>query len=455
MQKNYDVIIIGAGLSGLAASHYLHKAWPGVASLVLEKTDRAGGAVKSFQTNGYLAEWGPHGFLNNTPETMELLEDTGLINKAQFAPLGDFVRYLSHKGKLEQLPQSPKQLLSTPLLGLMDKVRLIGDLFIKPVANDQTIGQWAEHRFGKGVLHLVDAAVSGTFAGDYQRLSIDAVMPGLRKNELQYGSVLRSLKAKKKLAGSSEKSLPSMVSFPNGMEQFITTLKEKTNIQYDTSVTSLQHKDNVWEVECGRQKMNATNVIIALPINTALKLLSPLATPPVPAAPEAKIINVVMGFGKSAIIPYGFGYLAPERENRFTMGAMFSTHMFPGRSPAGHVLIEALVGGRRHPERLQLDDQELIDKVYKDVSQLLTLPHRPEFVTVLRPAGGIPQLEMDHMRLLSWRKEICHQQSNLALCGFGWDGIGMNEMAKSAKQAVRDIHGQTERKEQDIKPVYF
>jgi oxygen-dependent protoporphyrinogen oxidase len=180
MATTYDTIIIGAGLSGLAAAHFLQKMRPKASFLILEKENRPGGAVLSFHDQGFLAEWGPHGFLNNTSESLEILNDTGLMANAQLAPLGNFVRFVCHKGRLMQLPQNPKQLLSTHLLSLPAKLRLLGDLFIKPVEDDQTISQWAARRFGKGILHLVDAAVTGTFAGDFTRLSIDAVMPGLR-----------------------------------------------------------------------------------------------------------------------------------------------------------------------------------------------------------------------------------------------------------------------------------
>ena len=107
-----------------------------------------------------------------------------------------------------------------------------------------------------------------------------------------------------------------------------------------------------------------------------------------------------MGFGESAEIPFGFGYLAPEQEKRFALGALFSTHMFPGRAPKGHMLLEALVGGRRHPEKLELDDDVLIQKAYADLRQLIHLPDPPVFTKVLRSDHGIPQLEIGYPGLL-------------------------------------------------------
>ena len=457
MNTIHDVLIIGAGLSGLSAAHFLQKLQPQTNVLILEKSDRPGGAIRSFLAEGFHAEWGPHGFLNNTEESLELLKDTGLINKVQKAPLGDFVRFVCNRGRLVELPQSPPKLLTTPLLSPFDKLRLLADLWIKPDPADQTIGAWAGKRFGKGVLHLVDAAVSGTFAGDLNRLSINSVMPGVRDLEIEYGSVLKGLKNKKKLAGSKPKDLPAMLSFPQGIEQFTHILAEKKSIQFNTTVTTIERKDDTWLVTANGKTFLAGNLIVALPVNASLRLLERLSSPPVSKVPMAKIVNVVMGFAASAQVPRGFGYLAPERENRFTMGAMFSSHMFPGRAPVGNILIEALVGGRRHPERLELNDVEMVEKVYEDISKLMALPDKPWFTKVLRPESGIPQLEMDHPALQEWLAVLEKKNPGLYACGFGWEGIGMNDMTKSAKKVAKGIiaGSRTASGREKVKPVYF
>ena len=164
-----------------------------------------------------------------------------------------------------------------------------------------------------------------------------------------------------------------------------------------------------------------------------------------------------MAFGVGAEVPRGFGYLAPEREGRFALGAMFSSHLFPGRCPEKHVLIEALVGGRRHPERLDLPDEELIAKVYADISELMVLPEPPVFAKVLKSVGAIPQLEMDHPALLEWRRGLEEKMSGLYLCGFGWDGIGMNDVIKSAARTVEAVaeSRRADSGKAPVKPVYF
>lgn len=459
MENCHDVVIVGAGLSGLSAAHFLHKLSPGLDVILIEKDSRPGGAVMSFKDEGFQGEWGPHGFLDNTAESQELLHDTGLYDQCQQAPLGDFFRYVCHHGQLERLPQSLKTVLTTPLVPFAGKIRVLADLWKKPREGDQTIGDWVAYRFGRGLLPLVDAAVTGSFAGDYTKLSIDSVMPGVRRIEKEAGSVLRGLIRKKK-EGSAKKEkmrLPSMLNFPEGMEKLIDTLAEKRNIQLDTQVQGIGREGECWSVKTDKGKVTGKSILMALPVNSSLKFLAHLKKPPVEEIPVSRIINVVMGFTDTAKVPYGFGYLSPERENRFTLGAMFTSHMFPNRAPKGHVLIEALVGGRRHPERLELGDDELIDKIFADVSQLIDLPEPPVFTKVLRPKHGIPQLELGHDKLQEWRGTMEKEHDGLYLCGFGWDGIGMNDMIKSAKKSAEALQagGQTKEEEAKVKPVYF
>jgi protoporphyrinogen/coproporphyrinogen III oxidase len=450
-----DVIIIGAGLSGLAAAHFLDRLCPGLSILLLEKSSRPGGAIRSFSQEGYLAEWGPHGFLDNTAESLELLADTGLDREIQRAPLGDFARFVCRRGRLVQLPQNPQSLLKTPLLSLSGKLRLLADLWRRPRAEEQTIGEWAAYRFGREVLPLVDAAVTGTFAGDYERLSIDAVMPGVRRLEMQHGSVLRGLIRKKKKKAGEKKGLPAMLSFPQGLERLVEKLVDAREIRLQSGVTAVAADGNAWRVETGDRSYRAAALIVALGVNHSLPLLAPLNGPSMPTIPEAQIANVVLGFNEAAI-PKAFGYLAPEVENRFTMGALFSSRMFPGRAPAGQVLIEALVGGRRHPERLTLPDEEIIRRVVDDLRQLLPLSGPPLFSRVLRPPMGIPQLEIGHLALLRWRRDLQQKQPGLAICGFGWDGIGINDVIKAAKEAARTAAGRKGvSREAEVKPVYF
>jgi oxygen-dependent protoporphyrinogen oxidase len=466
MDGKYDVIIVGAGLSGLCVAHFLQKRQPDMDVVILEKSDRTGGAIRTFRENGFQAEWGPHGFLDNIAASRQLLTESGLDQEAQKAPLGDFVRYICMNGKLVLVPQSPPKIIASSLLPFFQKLRVLADLWKKPRLEEQTVSQWITYRFGSGLLPIADAVFTGTYAGDIDRLSIDGVMPGVRSLEKEAGSVLRGLirkmrQAKQSQKGSVKRQLPSMISFAQGMSRLPERLAEERSIFYETPVDALVRKDDGWEAAAGSKRFTAAALVLALPVNQTLSLIRNIPAlagkqPPITRIPEAKIATVVMGFTSAAQIPFGFGYLAPEREKRFALGALFSTHMFPGRAPEGHVMLEALVGGRRHPEKLELADEALVNNCFADIRQLMKLAEPPCFSKVLRVKQGIPQLEMGYPELLTWRTSVEEAMSGLHICGFGWGGVGINDMVKAGQQVAETIaHGAEADRRAALKNIYF
>lgn len=465
MAYDRDTIIIGGGLTGLVIAHKIKRHCPDHRLLLLEKNNSTGGVIKSFSDNGYLAEYGPHGFLDNCTESRELLAETGLERECVRAPLKTFVRYVCINGKLMMIPQSPLKIITAPLVPWRDKFRVLGDLFKKPLDGEPTVAKWADYRFGKALLPYVDAVFTGTYAGDYNRLKIDAVMPRARQLEFDHGSIIRGAVAaarqSRKNRGKGERlHMPSMTSFPDGMQRLpdrLTEIVGTDQILFNTEVTGVKRSHGEWQVEADNEQFQAANLVIALPVNAGLQLLESFGqAAPLKYIPDAWIATVVFGFNQAALPP-GFGFLTPEQERRFTLGTLFSSNMFPNRAPDGHIVFETLIGGRRHPERLELDDETLITNALADVKGLLELPPEPVYTSVLRPKGGIPQLESGYAELLNWRNDVVKENDGLYVCGFGWEGIGLNDMIKVACSVSGQIIANNPQtpEQAELKKIYF
>jgi oxygen-dependent protoporphyrinogen oxidase len=462
MNTHYQTIIIGGGLSGLTVAHKLR----GQDCLILEKNGHSGGVIKTHSDRGFIAEIGPHGFLDNCKESRQILEETGLDKECLKAPLIDFVRYVYLGGKLNLIPQTPIKILMAPLIPWSAKLRVLGELWKPPLAGQPSVAKWANYRFGPALLPYLDAVYTGTYAGDFDRLTIDSVMPGARALEREYGSLLRGLiaryiKTKKNGSKGSTFSMPAMTSFSGGMQRLVEKLAEPMvngrDILHNTTATSVRPSSAGWQIETTSGTFTASNLVFSLPINSSLKLLGPIFPDlPLKSVPETWISTVVFGFSNEFSLPPGFGYLTPEQEQRFTLGSLFSSNMFAGRAPEGHILFETLVGGRRHPERLELDDSTLIEKSLADVREILKIKGNPVYTKVLRPTGSIPQLERNYPELLSYKEKICRQNKGLHICGFGWEGIGLNDMMKSGTKVASEILSNRRTSEQaEVKGVYF
>lgn len=465
MNGQPDTIIIGAGISGLTVAHKLNLKHPERDLLILEKGSRAGGCIESHHEQHYIAEIGPHGFLDNCQESRDLLQETGLDQESVKAPLIDFVRYVFLNNKLNTIEQTPMKIIMAPLIPWKDKIGVLRDLYKKPLEGEPTVAKWVDHRFGPALLPYVDAVFTGTYAGDINKLKIDAVMPGVRALEKTHGGLIRGLIAKmwkNRKNGKKILSMPAMTSFANGMhrlpEKLASGFLDSGRLKLNTNVTSISQDEETWIVttETG-EEYRCNNLVLAVSTNISLKLLSNVdKTMPLEKIPEAKIVSVIFGYDNGATLPPGFGFLTPEVEKRFTLGTLFSSNMFPGRAPQGHIVFEVLIGGRRHPERVNMSSDDLIKYALKDVKDILKLPGEPAYTRVLRSGWGIPQLEEKYPALLAWKEELVSRKKGLQVCGFGWEGIGLNDMIKSATRVAENIEaGSTSNHEAEIKKVYF
>ena len=83
--------------------------------------------------------------------------------------------------------------------------------------------------------NIIEPWISAVYAGDSNKLSIQACMPELRKHEQSYGSLLRGLIKNKK------KWQSGLISLQYGMKQFTESMHEylKDRIQFKTQLKEI------------------------------------------------------------------------------------------------------------------------------------------------------------------------------------------------------------------------
>ena len=126
---NKKVAIVGAGIAGLSAGHFLKK---GYEVTIFEASGVVGGYMHSQQIDGF-TEHGPNTVLLNTKGLRELILSVGLWDKIKFSnPGAGKNRFLVKDNNLIRLPSNPLEFLSTPLLTFRDKLKLLKEPFISP-----------------------------------------------------------------------------------------------------------------------------------------------------------------------------------------------------------------------------------------------------------------------------------------------------------------------------------
>src|SRR5262245_27497232 len=192
-----NIVIVGAGISGLSLAYRLQERLPGAEITVLERDSRPGGTAWTVREQGFQIDLGPNGFLDTKPTTLQLCRDIGLGDRLLAASdVAARNRYLFLGDRLRLLPGGLGAFLSTGLISWRGKISLLLERFRKSRhdSRDESIDDFARRRAGKEAAEIfADAMVTGIFAGDPSLLSLPACFPRIAELERNHGSVLKGL----------------------------------------------------------------------------------------------------------------------------------------------------------------------------------------------------------------------------------------------------------------------
>lgn len=425
-----DAIVVGAGMAGLAAAHRLRAS--GLDVIVLESSSRPGGAVRTVRDGDWLLEQGPHAVDASAPALRALLSDAqvdpGLLVPATPASRE---RFIVREGRRRAVPLSPAELLRSDLLSLGAKLRLLLEPMVRrgDDVEDESVAAFAARRFGSGTRDLVDAVVTGVHAGDPERLSAQTAFPALVETERTHGSVLRGL-----AKGPRRKRV--LAAPKDGMQRLVEASCNGLKVQTDTHVVTVEVNGGGVDVTCmDGSRYSTRRLILAAPPGPVAQMLG--VTPP--NVPTAPVTVVGLGF-RHADLPAGafrgYGTLHPHREGLFTLGVLHESTLFEGRAPSGHALVRAMVGGRRSAARAHLPDDDLVHGVLSDLERSIGVNAEPAWTHVLRDGPGIPQLGLYHQRRIDEVVETVRQMSGVAVAGWGWNGVGIENAITSGRSAA-------------------
>ena len=224
------IVILGAGISGLATAFWLNK--KGFDVTILEAQSQVGGAMQTSREDDFLIDFGPNSGLETTPLIRQIVEEVGLSDEMIYASEISSKRYILRNDKLHELPMGLSPFIKTKLFSTKGKLRLFGEPFIGKSTDGyyQSIAEFVERRLGKEFLdYAIDPFVSGVFAGDPTKLSVKSAFPKLYRLEELYGGLVKGMikgaRERKKRAEESKQSA-KMFSFKNGMQTFPVAIAE-------------------------------------------------------------------------------------------------------------------------------------------------------------------------------------------------------------------------------------
>jgi len=456
------LVVVGGGIAGLTAAHRAveisRERETALELTVLEARDRLGGTIETEHAGGFLVETGPDSFLSEKPWALALCRRIGL--ESRLVGTDDrFRRVFVWFGKrLHPVPDgfqllAPTRLtpfITSSLFSWPGKLRMALDVILpRGGGGDESLGAFVRRRLGREALErIAQPLVAGIYTADPDELSLLATMPRFVELERRERSLIVGLwKASRKApaASTSGARWSLFVSLAGGMGELIAALASRLPsdaVRLKHRVGGIERRGVQWRVtteEAGA--IDADAVIVATETHAASRLLRyvdpPLATM-LETIPYASSATVSLGYRRADVAhPLdGFGFVVPRAEHRDLLACTFSSVKYPGRAPERHVLIRCFVGGALNAAALERSDDEIVERVRRELGEALGITAAPMLTRVARHPASMPQYAVGHLTTVETIERRLAAIPGLLLAGGGYRGVGIADCVRSGEAAA-------------------
>jgi oxygen-dependent protoporphyrinogen oxidase len=450
------LVVVGAGITGLAAAFEWRRRRPDDEIVVLEAGDRIGGKLHRVQLAGHWYDTGPEAVLARVPEAVRLVEDLGLGDRlvapatTQASVVLPDGRHALPAGTVLGVPASAEDLDGFLSPEGVARVRAEASLPPLRLDGDVAVGGLLRERLGDEVVdRLVEPLLGGVYAGRADELSLAATMPGLAAQLSAAGSVLAAAAASREAGARSRGDAdgPVFATVADGIGSLPAALvtAARAQVRLRTPAHGLRRTASGFELSIGPaaapELLSADDVIVTAPAAKAARLLAdvvPGAVGPLQGIPYASMAVVAMAF-PAQDVGAGSGLLVPPVTGRLVKGVTVSSAKWSHL--AGDVLfVRSSVGRFRDESELQRSDDDLTAAVVADVADLLDLS-RPEPLEtrLVRWGGGLPQYLVGHPARVAAIRSAVTAVPGLAIAGAAFEGVGVPACIRDAHRAVESL----------------
>jgi protoporphyrinogen/coproporphyrinogen III oxidase len=472
-QDNQKVVIVGGGITGMAAAYRLQeearaKNLP-VSFVLVEAGDQLGGKIVTDRQDEFVIEGGPDCFLRQKPWASELCIKLGLGD--ELIGTNDHQRkvYVMNKGKLAALPDGVMLIVPTRIMPFVTsnliswpgKIRMGMDWFIAPFKGeeDESVGDFVRRRLGREALEkIAEPLMSGIHVSDPEQQSLLGTFPRFRAIEKKHGSLIRGMlaerrsaaKGKRQPAGPSQVPQSLFISLKGGMGRMVEVLDAKLTggeIRRGTKVTLLERGDQgdytVW-LSSG-ESITASAVILASPAHASAEILNALA-PDVAQSlvdiPHVSTATISLAYRKQDIRkPFmGFGFVIPKKEKREISACTWTSYKFNHRAPEEHILLRCFVGGPGREEQVALPDEEMLALARRELNAILKLDAEPVFTRIYRWHKANPQYSVGHLdRVKAIHTRLQDTLPGVYVTGSAFEGVGIPDCVRQGQETASKV----------------
>ncbi|HEX6878380.1 MAG TPA: protoporphyrinogen oxidase [Nocardioidaceae bacterium] len=457
------VVVVGGGISGLAAAASLARRAPALRVTVLEGSAEVGGKLALAEVAGITVDVGAESMLNRRPEATALAREVGLADRLVHPET--ITANLWSRGQMVPMPRTlmgvpvdARALADSGVISKAGLARAALDTVLPATRigeSDVSVGWLVEERFGKEVVdRLVEPLLGGVYAGHARELSARATVPQVVALLDQDKSMLRAAAAAK--AGTSD--VPVFAGLVGGIGQLPRAVAAHSGAEVRTGalVRDLARRPGGgWTLVVGSahapEIVEADAVVLATPAAATARLLGDVA-------PDAALELARVEYASMAIITMAFrrrdfpettgsGFLVPPVDRKTVKGATYSYAKWGWVAEAGRgadngedlIVMRCSVGRHREEQVLQVEDDRLLQDSLEDLCDAIGLSVRPVDWHVRRWGGGLPQYAVGHLDRVRQVRLSVAKAGALAVCGAAYDGLGIPACIASAEVAVTQV----------------
>jgi oxygen-dependent protoporphyrinogen oxidase len=262
--------IVGGGISGLALHHHLRE--QGIDSVVFEANGEPGGVISSRTVDGHVVEDGPQR-TRLSPPVASLVESLGIGE--QLVEAADAPLFVYHDGSLRRVPFSVREGISTDLLSLRGKLRLLLEPLTGPPRDDESVEEGATRMLGEEAARYL---VGPLYGGIYGTHPAEMPMRHSLGRALAKRGVDRSLLAAA-VRASRRTETPPVVTFEDGLQALPQALSERhrDSVRLGTPVETVREVTDGYELVTPGGSTAVDEVVLTTPADVTAELLGSLA----------------------------------------------------------------------------------------------------------------------------------------------------------------------------------
>ena len=446
------VVVIGAGVAGLAAARAIRHDAPHVDLLVLEASGRVGGLVDTERTpNGFVIDHGADALLTANPWGLAVAREPGFADVVIDGGPAPRRSYVSTPGGLVPLPpvfagasaSTALAIATTPLLSLRGKMRVALEPFVpgRRDPDDESVRSFVARRFGGELADkVIEPLVGGIHGHDTARLSALGCLPRLRALEEAHGSVtlaMRRLLRERRRHGRS--APPPAVTFRRGMASLPEALHRAIgdHVRFDTSARRIGRTRDGFTIETAHGAIYCAGVVLATPAWQAPSLVEGLSPELASVAGEIRhkaLACVTLAFERGQV-PRALdatGWVRGAGDSRTTLACTWASAKWWERAPHGYVLLRCILPVDGSPA-------DLVAAALADLRDLLGVRGEPYLTRVRKMPRATPIYAVGHRDLAARAHAAAEAVGALVLAGNAWGGVGVPDCGSSGEAAARAV----------------